>query len=92
MGMTKNNAPKVEMCHEGMMNLIRGIVNRAKYDFLRSAPDSVIHKECEEFFLHPVFDSLTGMDGKMTLKKLQEQYEQKRQKKRHKEAECYDNE
>ena len=64
----------VEICPEGAANLIRGIVKQAQRDFLNSAPNSALHQECEQFFLHPGFTKLTGLDGKMILNILEKAY------------------
>lgn len=65
---------------QGAENLVRGIVSRAKIDFMKSKPDSEVHKETVRFFRSAYFEMLTGLDGEAFLHDLNKQYEKKHKK------------
>lgn len=67
---------------KGVEYLVHAIVAQASRDFFDSKPDSESRKEVERFFLSRHFSMLTGLDGKIVLKNLQEEYNRKHQKRR----------
>jgi hypothetical protein len=65
---------------QGAINLVQAIVKKAMQDFMATTPGSDARKEVEDFFLSDHFQALTGGDGSVVLKTLNEQYEKKRKK------------
>lgn len=59
---------------KGAENLVQAIVGQASRDFYDSKPGSESRKEVERFFLSDYFATLTGLDGAVVLKRLQEDY------------------
>jgi hypothetical protein len=81
--MTTNSKYLFREIKTGYENLANAIVAQAVDDYRRllrgkRVPDKVTKKKCEKFFLSKWFESLTQVDGKKILKRLQKEYEDER--------------
>jgi len=69
---------------QGCIRLVNGIVKKAVQDWriakkrLFQCPDNDVQQymlaDCERFFLSPLFGTLTNMDGKAFLEKLEDEW------------------
>jgi hypothetical protein len=74
----------INLDEQGCIRLVNGIVKKAVQDWriakkqLFSHPDNErqlwMLADCERFFLSPLFGTLTDMDGKVFLDKLEEEW------------------
>lgn len=81
--MTTNSKYLFRDIKTGYENLANAIVAQAVDDYRRllrgkRVQNKVTKKDCEKFFLSQWFESLTQVDGKKILKRLQKEYENER--------------
>lgn len=62
--------PRKHIDPDGAHLLVEGIVQQAVSDFRCSHPFSTERQEVERFFRSPYFTTLTGLNGRAILKKL----------------------
>lgn len=67
---------------DGARNLIQAIVDRAIWDYKSTPKDGESRQEIAQFFLSEWFEQLTGLDGKIALKRLEAKYDRKHGKKK----------
>lgn len=72
---------KDAISEDGYIALVAGIVGQASDDVRRLAPGTAYRADAEEFFLSDYFYDLTGFDGFDLLVKLQDEYDEKKQRK-----------
>lgn len=74
---------KVEdITDEGYIALMKAVVSRAGQDVSKYKPGTQIRVSAENFFRSDWFSALTGLDGKLILRELQEEYTRKHQHKK----------
>lgn len=83
---------------DGCLELVKAIIHQAKRDFMRTKPGTSAREEVEDFFLSEHFEGLTGVDGKVVLPVLHQEYNKKHAKEKKKddterisESGCKDN-
>lgn len=67
---------------DGTQNLIQAIVDRAVQDYMHAPEESGLRQDAAQFFLSEWFEQLTGLDGKIALKRLEAKYDRKHGKKK----------
>lgn len=69
-----------DITDEGYIAICKAIVGRASQDVTKYKPGTQIRVSAEKFFESDWFSTLTGLDGKSILRKLQEEYESKKKR------------